>query len=30
MDMMFNTERIVKDMKGGKEDMTEKQDGDVE
>ena len=24
MDMMFNTERIVKDMKGGKEDMTEK------
>ena len=22
--MMFNTERIVKDMKGGKEDMTEK------
>ena len=23
MDMMFNTERIVKDMKGGKEDMTE-------
>lgn len=25
MDMMFNTEMIVKDMKGGKEDMTEKQ-----
>ena len=24
MDMMFNTEMIVKDMKGGKEDMTEK------
>ena len=24
MDMMFNTEVIVKDMKGGKEDMTEK------
>ena len=24
MDMMFNTEIIVKDMKGGKEDMTEK------
>ena len=24
MNMMFNTERIVKDMKGGKEDMTEK------
>lgn len=24
MDMMFNTERIVKDMKGGEEDMTEK------
>lgn len=23
MDMMFNTEMIVKDMKGGKEDMTE-------
>ena len=23
MDMMFNTEVIVKDMKGGKEDMTE-------
>ena len=30
MDMMFNTEMIVNDMKGGKEDMTEKQDGDVE
>lgn len=25
LDMMFNTEMIVKDMKGGKEDMTEKQ-----
>ena len=24
MDMMFNTEMIVKDMKGGKKDMTEK------
>lgn len=24
MDMMFNTEMIVKDMEGGKEDMTEK------
>ena len=24
MDMMFNTEMIVKDMDGGKEDMTEK------
>ena len=24
MDMMFNTEMIVKDMKGGKENMTEK------
>ena len=24
MNIMFNTERIVKDMKGGKEDMTEK------
>ena len=24
MDTMFNTEMIVKDMKGGKEDMTEK------
>ena len=24
MDMMFNTEVIVKDMEGGKEDMTEK------
>lgn len=24
MDMMFNTEMIVKDMNGGKEDMTEK------
>lgn len=24
MDMMFNTEMIVKDMKGGKGDMTEK------
>ena len=24
MDMMFNTEMIVKDMKGGKEDMTKK------
>ena len=24
MDMMFNIEVIVKDMKGGKEDMTEK------
>ena len=24
LDMMFNTEMIVKDMKGGKEDMTEK------
>ena len=24
MDVMFNTEMIVKDMKGGKEDMTEK------
>ena len=24
MDMMFNTVMIVKDMKGGKEDMTEK------
>ena len=30
LDMMFNTEMIVKDMKGGKEDMTEKQDSDVE
>ena len=30
MDMMFNTEGIVKDTKGGKEDMTEKQDGDME
>ena len=25
MDIMFNTEMIVKDMEGGKEDMTEKQ-----
>ena len=25
LDMMFNTEMIVKDMKGSKEDMTEKQ-----
>ena len=25
MDIMFNIEMIVKDMKGGKEDMTEKQ-----
>ena len=30
MVMMFNTEMIVKYMKGGKENMTEKQDGDLE